>query len=77
MTAQQAGAWSRREFLRSLALVVAAGVAGMYSRSGTAVEAQPKRRPTDTPSGTDMCPKRAANAYEICPNCCHYRDESM
>jgi hypothetical protein len=71
MTGQQAGRWSRQEFLRRCALAGAAGVASIYPSSITAVEAQQECRPTDSHGGTDMCPQRPLNALAICPNCCN------
>jgi hypothetical protein len=77
MTAQQAAGWSRREFLQRLTLAGAAGMAFMSSRPDTAVEVQQTRRPTDTSSAVGVCLQPTANTHDICPNCCHYRDESM
>jgi hypothetical protein len=77
MTVQQAGGWSRREFLRSLAVAGAAGVFGVYSGPVRVVETVQAHEPTDTPPALGTCPQRAANAQEICPNCCYSRAESM
>jgi hypothetical protein len=77
MTAQQAGAWTRRAFLRRLALAGAAGVVGAYPRWLAAVAAPQTSVPPGNPSALGVCPPRDANAHEICPNCCKYRDEAM
>jgi hypothetical protein len=76
MTAQQAGVWTRRAFLRGLALAGAVGVFGMYPKPVAAVDAPQTSVPTDNPSALGVCPQRDANAHEICPNCCNYRDEA-
>jgi hypothetical protein len=72
MTAQQAGGWSRRVFLRNLTLAGAAGVFGMYPRPIAAIEAHQTRGPTNTPSALGVCPQR----NETCPNCCNYPYET-
>jgi hypothetical protein len=77
MTAQQVGVWTRRAFLRGLALAGAVGVFGMYPKPVAAVDEPPMRGPTGTPSALGVCPPRDANAHELCPNCCNYRDEAM
>jgi hypothetical protein len=72
MATQQAGGWSRREFLRRLTLAAAAGMFGVSPRPVTAVEEQQMRVQTDKPSALGVCPQRDANADEICPHCCNY-----
>jgi hypothetical protein len=72
MTAQQAGVWTRRAFLRGLTLAGAAGVFGVYPRRVAAVEAQQTSAQVDTSSALGVCPPRDA----ICPNCCQYRSEA-
>jgi hypothetical protein len=72
MTAQQAGVWTRRAFLRGLVLAGAAGVLGVYPRQVAAVEAPHTSAQVDTSSALGVCPPRDA----ICPNCCHYSDEA-
>jgi hypothetical protein len=72
MTAQQAGGWSRRVFLRNLILAGAAGVVGMYPRPIAAIEAHQTRGPPNIPSALGVCPHR----HETCPNCCNYSYET-
>jgi hypothetical protein len=72
MTAQQAGTWTRRAFLRRLALAGAAGVFGVYPRRVAAVEEPQTSGPADTPSALGACPRRDA----LCPNCCDYNYEA-
>jgi hypothetical protein len=70
MTGQQAGAWSRREFLRRLTLAGTVGVFGMYPKPVAAVEAQQPSGQPNTPSRLGVCPPRDA----ICPGCCNCSD---
>jgi hypothetical protein len=49
MTAQQAGGWSRRAFLKKLTPAGAAGVFGVQRRPVAAAEGQQARGPTDAP----------------------------
>ncbi len=76
MTAQPTGGWTRREFLRRLALAGAAGVFGVYPRAALAVEKQTGVQ-TDKPSALGACQQRYAKAHDICPNCCEYRYEAI
>jgi hypothetical protein len=77
MTAQQAGGWSRREFLRRLTLAGAAGVFGVYPRPVAAAEEKQTGLQTDKASALAVCQQRYAKAYDICPNCCEYRQEAI
>jgi hypothetical protein len=73
MTAQQAGGWTRRAFLRNLMLAGAAGVFGVYPRPVTPIELFQSSEQPDHSSGLAGCPQREARAPEICPNCCNPR----
>jgi hypothetical protein len=65
MTAQQAGGWSRRAFLKKLTLAGAAGVFGVQRRPVAAVEGQQARGPTDAPSALGVRPRATKSAHTI------------